>query len=137
MELREVRVGNIVKEFEYSSRPRALEPFYRVEYSDLGYSQFMVGVPITLEWCKYLKMDIEERIHPSGNYDWIATASGIRVVSYRKEVTVIHRMDGSSTIMDHIKYVHQLQNFFYGHWGFEIDEENTTEYYQEPKNEIN
>ena len=73
MELREVRVGNIVKEHDYSSRGRGLlEGFYRVEYSDLGYHNFMVGIPITLEWCKKLKMDIEERIHPSGNYDWIA-----------------------------------------------------------------
>ena len=81
MELREVRVGNYVKEHDYSSRGRGLlEGFYRGEYSDLGYHNFMVGIPITLEWCKKLKMDIEERIHPSGNYDWIAEAGGLRVV---------------------------------------------------------
>ena len=130
MELREVRVGNYVKEHEFSSRGRGLEGFYRVEYHDLGYANFMIGIPIDLEWCKRLKMDIEERIHPSGNYDWIATAAGVRVVSYRKEVTVIHGGGGCSTIMDHIKYVHQLQNFFYGYWGFEIDEENPTEFYK-------
>ena len=81
MALKDVRVGNYVTEHEFSSRGRGLyEGFYRVEYQDLGYHNFMVGIPITLEWCKKLNMVIEERIHPSGNYDWIAEAGGLRVV---------------------------------------------------------
>ena len=114
MELRDIRVGNIVKEFEFSSRDRAFEPFYRVEYSDLGYSQFMVGIPITLEWCKFLKMDTEIVIPTSTtrtNYDWIAEAPNIRIIEYNKEITIYHGMCGVRTIMEHIKYVHQLQNF--------------------------
>jgi hypothetical protein len=138
MELKDIRVGNYVKEHEFSSRGRALEPYYRVEYDDLAYHSFMVGVPIDLEWCKRLSMDIEEAmLHANANFDWIARAGGIKVVSYRKEITVFNSMGGCSSILEHIKYVHQLQNFFYTLWGFEIDEENTTEFYQEPKNEIN
>ena len=90
----------------------------------------MVGIPITLEWCKKLKMDIEERIHPSGNYDWIAEKGGLRVVENKGNVYVSHGAMGCRTLLEHIKYVHQLQNFYYGYWGFEIDEENPTEFYK-------
>jgi hypothetical protein len=69
------------------------------------------------------------------NYDWIAEAPGIRIIEYNKAITVYHGMGGVKTILEHIKYVHQLQNFYYGYWGFEIDEENPTEFYKEPKNE--
>ena len=130
MELNDIRAGNYVKEFEYSSRGRSHEPFFRVIAEDIPYHNFLVPIPIDLEWCKRLHMDIEERIHPSGNYDWIAEAPGLKVRSDKGEVTVFLRMGGSMSILEHIKYVHQLQNFYYGIWGFEIDEENPTEFYK-------
>jgi hypothetical protein len=137
MKLNDIREGNYVKEFEYSSRGRALEPFYRVEYDDLGYWHFMVGIPITLEWCKKLGMDTEEVIpHATGaNFDRIAEKAGLKIRGFKGGITVFHSTGGCTSILEHIKYVHQLQNFYYGYWGFEIDEENPTEYYQEPKNE--
>jgi hypothetical protein len=124
MELKDVRVGIYVKEFKYSSRGRALEPFYRVKYNDLGYYNFMQPILIDKEWCKRLKMAIEERIHPSGNYDWIAEAPGIRIKADKGEITVFHNISGCSIILEHIKYVHQIQNFYYGFWGMEIDDEH-------------
>ena len=135
MELKDIRVGNYVKESEFSSRGRALEPFYRVEYSDLGYHNFMVGIPINADWCTVLKMDMEERIHPSGNYDWGADAPRILIRSFKGEITVFNCMAGARTILEHVKYVHQLQNLYYGMWGFEIDEKNPTEFYKIKENE--
>ena len=137
MELKDVRVGNYVTEHEFSSRGRTLEPFYRVEYQDLGYHNFMVGIPITLEWCKHLKMDTEE-VMPNAtgaNYDWLAEVAGLKVRGFKGGITVFHSMGGCTSILDHIKYVHQLQNFFYGYWGFEIDEQNPTEFYKLKENE--
>lgn len=122
MELNDVREKNYVKESGFSSRGRSLEPFYRVEYHDLGYHQFMEGIPITLEWCKKLGMDTEERIHSSGNFDWTAEVAGLRVRADKGKVTVFYNCLGGSTIIEHIKYVHQLQNFYYGFWGTEIDD---------------
>lgn len=137
MELKDVREGNYVIESKFSSRGRALEPFYRVEYSDLGYHNFMEGIPITLEWCKYLKMATEERIHPSGNYDWIAEAPGIKIKADKGEITVFHTISGCTMILEHIKYVHQIQNFYYGFWGMEIDDSHikSREYYNKPEKE--
>ena len=132
MELKDLRVGNYVKESEFSSRGRALEPFYRVAYDDLGYHNFMVGIPINLDSCKVLKINIEEpmRLATSANYDWGADAPGILIRSFKGEITVFNCMAGARTILEHVKYVHQLQNLYYGMWGFEIDEENPTEFYK-------
>ena len=44
-------------------------------------------------------------------------------------------MAGAKTILEHVKYVHQLQNLYYGMWGFEIDEINPTEFYKIKENE--
>ena len=82
----------------------------------------MVGIPITLEWCKRLTMDTTERIHPSGNYDWIAEVAGLKIRSDKGKIVVFHSTGGSSIILEHIKYVHQIQNFYYVFWGIEIDE---------------
>jgi hypothetical protein len=132
MELKDVRVGNIVKDFEYSSRGRGLlEGFYRVEYDDLGYHNFMLGIPISMKWCMLLRMDIETPMpHANANFDWIAESAGLKVRSFNGEITVFHTTGGVCSILEHIKYVHQLQNFYYGYWGFEIDEENPTEFYK-------
>jgi hypothetical protein len=137
MELRDVRIGNFVKEHEFSSRGRALEPFYRIELSDLSYPQFMVGIPIDLEWCKLLGMDIEEKTRwaTSSNFDWGADAPGILIRSFNGVVTVFNCMAGAKTMLEHVKYVHQLQNLYYGLWGFEIDEKNPTEFYKIKENE--
>ena len=137
MELRDIREGNYVKESEFSSRDRALVPSYRVEYRDLGYHQFMIGIPITLDWCKSLDMDIhmKEPWATASNFDWIAYAPGLKVKSNLGEVTVFLIMGGGYSILEHIKYVHQIQNFYYGMWGFEIDEENPTEFYKITKHE--
>ena len=137
MELKDIRVGNYVKEFEYSSRGRALEPFYRVAYDDLGYSQFMVGIPINADWCQILNMDIEEKTRwaTSSNFDWGADAPGILIRSFKGEITVFNCMAGARTMLEHVKYVHQLQNLYYGMWGFEIDEVNPTEFYKIKENE--
>lgn len=133
MKLNDVREGNYVEESKYSSRDRSNEPFYRVKYDDLEYHNYMEGIPITLEWCKRLKMDIEERIHPSGNYDWIAEAGGLRVVGDKGKIFISHGNMGCRTSLEHIKYVHQLQNFYYGYWGTEIDEP-PSEFYSKPFN---
>jgi hypothetical protein len=137
MKLKDVREGNYVTEHPFSSRDRSLESFYKVEYRDLGYHNFMEGIPITLEWCKYLKMDVEEVMpHATGaNFDWIAEVAGLRVRGFKGGITVFHSMGGCTSILEHIKYVHQLQNFYYGYWGFEINEKNPTEFYKEPLNE--
>jgi hypothetical protein len=137
MELFEIRCGNYVKEFEYSSRDRALEPFFRVEQRDLPYHNFLKPIPIDLEWCQRLHMDIEEKTRwaTGGNFDWIAEAPGIKIRSDKGEIIVFECRGGVRTILEHIKYVHQLQNFYYGIWGFEIDEPNNTIYYKEPTNE--
>ena len=132
MELTDIRVGNYVKEFEYSSRDRSLAPFFKIEYRDLGYQEFMLPIPIDLDWCKRLGMDIEEpmRLATTANYDWTADAPGILIRSYKDEVIVFNCMAGARSKLEHIKYVHQLQNLYYGIWGFEIDEENPTEFYK-------
>jgi hypothetical protein len=133
MKLSEVRAGNFVKESSFSSRDRSLQPFYKVEYRDLGYSQFMEGIPITLEWCKYLKMDIEEVMPYAtrANFDWIAKAPRVQIYSFKDTITIFEVMCGCKSMLEHIKYVHQLQNYYYGIWGFEIDEVNPTEFYKE------
>ena len=136
MKPNDIRRGNYVTEHMFSSRGRSHEPFYKVEYSDLGYPQFMEGIPITLEWCKYLKMDTETPMpHAKANFDWIAEAPRVKVRGHNGEITVYEVIGGCMSILEHIKYVHQLQNFYYGVWGFEINEENPTEFYKEPLNE--
>jgi hypothetical protein len=132
MELKEIRAGNYVKECEFSSRGRALEPFFRVDRQDYPYHNFLRPILIDLEWCKRLEMEIDEasRWTTGGNFDWIAEAPGLMLRSYMGEITVFQCMGGSRSILEHIKYVHQLQNFYYGMWGFEIDETNPTEFYK-------
>ena len=74
--------------------------------------------------------------HATGaNFDWIAEVAGLRVRGFKGGITVFHSMGGCTSILEHIKYVHQLQNFYYGYWGFEINEKNPTEFYKEPLNE--
>lgn len=133
MKLRDVRAGNYVDESGgFSSRDRAHVPFYRVECRDLGYHNFMEGILISLSWCRSLNMDIEEKTPwvTGGNFDWTAEAPGLKVKSYLGVVTVFECRGGVQSILEHIKYVHQLQNFYFGVWGFEIDEENPTEFYK-------
>ena len=134
MELQEIRGGNYVKESEFSSRGRALEPFFRVEPQDYPYHNFLRPIPIDLEWCKRLKMDIEEKMPwtTGGNFDWTAEAPGVLVRSYLGNIMVFECRGGVRTVLEHIEYVHQLQNFFYGIWGFEIDEPNNTNFYRKP-----
>lgn len=137
MKLRDIREGNYVDESGgFSSRDRALVPFYRVEYRDLGYHNFMEGIPISLGWCRSLNMDIEEKTPwaTGGNFDWVATAPGLKVRSYLGVVTVFQIMGGVQSMLEHIKFVHQIQNFYFGVWGFEIDEENPTEFYRIKEN---
>jgi hypothetical protein len=132
MELSEIRFGNYVMECQFSSRGRALEPFFRVDRQDYPYNNFLRPIPIDLEWCKRLGMDIEEKTRwaTGGNFDWTAEAPGIMIRSYLGKITVFNCMAGAKTILEHIMYVHQIQNLYYGMWGFEIDEKNPTEFYK-------
>jgi len=124
MELKEIRVGNYVRESEYSSRERTLQPFYRVELNDLSYYHFMNPIKIDKEWCERLKMFITYRVHPTGNYDWIAEAGGFTIVGLNDEISVRLQIGGGAVIFDHIIYVHLLQNLFYFYYQKEIDELN-------------
>jgi hypothetical protein len=122
LRLEDVRVGNYMKESGFSSRGRSLEPFYRVELRDLSYVNFMVPIEIDKEWCRKLKMDVLEL--KNGNY-WMAEKEGLRVKYVENgKVEVVHiTIGGSQTGLSQIKHIHQLQNFFYFYYGYEIDEQ--------------
>ncbi len=130
--LEDVRVGNYMKESKFSSRGRTLEPFYRVELHDLSYSNFMVPIEIDKEWCQRLKMDVMET--KDGRY-WMAEKEGLRVKKTEDDkIIVVHiTVHGSQTGLQHIKHVHQLQNFFYFYYGYEIDEQIDKRYYKTGK----
>lgn len=122
IQLKDIRVGNYVKETKFSSRGRSLEPFYRVELHDLGYTNFMLPIEIDKEWCRRLNINVIET--KDGRY-WMAEIEGLRVKQTEdNKISVSHNNYGGAQIgLPHIKYVHQLQNFFYYYYGTEIDEQ--------------
>lgn len=72
----------------------------------------MPKVLITKEMCKLMDFDIEERVHETSNYDWIAYKGMIKIRSLDGEVNVSLVGGGIITILDHIKYVHEVQQLY-------------------------
>lgn len=113
MELHEIRAGNYVKEHEFSSRGRSLEGEYAIELYDIAYYNFMCPVPITKEWCEKLGFVIEVRHHSSSNYDWVAMKGAFTIKILDDEIIVLFSVGGVTTLLENIKNVHELQNFYY------------------------
>jgi len=99
---------------------------------DFGTAVALEPIPIDKDWCVKIGMVItKERQHPSGNYDWIAEAQGLEVVGDKGEIKVLFYSGGGCTLMEHLIYVHQLQNFYHGYYGLEIQEDaSNSEYYK-------
>lgn len=72
----------------------------------------MPKIPITKDMCKLMGFEIEERYHETSNYDWIADQGMIKIHALNDEITVILRVGGGAVHLDHIKYVHQVQQLY-------------------------
>ena len=72
----------------------------------------MPKVPITKDMCKLMDFDISERVHETSNFDWIAERGMLKIHALDGEITVILRVGGGSVLLEHIKYVHQVQKLF-------------------------
>lgn len=118
--LEDIRIGNYVTEAMYSGRPRALEPHYRVERDDLGYNPFLVPILIDHVWLENLGFDVEERVDKTSNYDWFCTGYGLRIKFLNGVMNILISNGGATRFLEHIKYVHQLQNLIYAIHNIEI-----------------
>lgn len=72
----------------------------------------MPKIPITKVMCEIMDFNIKERVHETSNYDWIAYKGMIKIHSLDGEVKVSLVSGGIITILDHIKYVHEIQQLY-------------------------
>ena len=73
-------------------------------------------IPITKTMCELMGFDIDERYHKSGNYDWVADKGMIKIHSLNGEVNVFLSTGGGQVLLEHVKFVSQVQwLFFYIH----------------------
>lgn len=115
-----VEFNNYVQESIFSSRHFQFNDYYQVNQTNIQYVNLMAGIPIDEKWCIRLGFDVRNRFHSSCNYDWIAEMGHFIIRSMDNKVHVSMRFDGYTIGLDHIKFVHELQNIYYWMYGAEL-----------------
>lgn len=120
IELHDLRVGNYVIEGKWSSRPRAKDKHYQIKIDDLNYFQWLEPIPIDHIWLENLGFDVDKRVDETSNYDWFCAGYGLRIRFLNGVMSILISNGGTTRLLEHIKYVHQLQNLIYAIHNIEI-----------------
>lgn len=78
-------------------------------------------VQITKEILQEYDFDIQiGDIKMGANYEWWAKGYALNVKYFKNELTVMYSVSGTRTVLDHVKYMHHLQNILNAMWNIKL-----------------
>lgn len=86
----------------------------------IGCEEDFYPIPLSESWLERAGFEMEKRVHESGNYDWIAESGWLSIMGLNGEARVRLRTAGTLTLLDSIKFLHQIQNLHFALTGTDL-----------------
>lgn len=113
----ELRIGNIV---DLHTDTDLFTTIYIENCEDIDAYQNLHPTLITEDWLRRAGQSVHNPTEESANYKFICWIGGIKIVE-NKGIRVFLCMGGVCTLLEHIRYVHQIQNLYFAFYNKEID----------------